>query len=81
VTRATIEERGNGLADVGDYVAGDDGEVYIVDKLIGPIHTNGCGPQYIHADLSLADWTDVDDDTDPRCGAVLEIDADEARRS
>ncbi len=72
IRRATIEERGNGLADVGDYVAGDDGEVYRVVSITGPIHTGGTGAgNYVHATVTLADWTDVDHDSEPTCSAVI----------
>lgn len=70
---ATVHERGNGLPDVGDFVAGDDGEVYVVTALIGPIHTGRPGvANYMHAEVELADWRDVDDDNEPTCSAVLE---------
>jgi len=78
MTRATIEERGNGLADVGEFVAGDDGQVYVVEQLIGPIHTGTAGRgNYVHAELALADWSDIDDNTEPRCSAVLDSNAAE----
>lgn len=71
---ATIYERGNGLPDVGDYVAGDDGEVYRVVSLDGRIQTAQTGSgrgNSISAIVALADWADVDDDTEPTCSAVL----------
>lgn len=56
---ATIHERGNGLPDVGDHVAGDDGELYEVVE-IGRIH---CGPSgsgnYMYAHVRLVDWSDI----------------------
>jgi hypothetical protein len=71
--RATIHERGNGLADPGDYVAGDDGEVYEVVRYVGPIHTGGRGAgNYCHALVRLADWGDVTDESEPTCAAIVE---------
>lgn len=71
--KATIQERGNGFASVGDYVSGDDGEVYTVESIDGPIHTGQPGePNYVHATVALADWYDVDDDNEPVCTAVIE---------
>jgi hypothetical protein len=71
---ATIHERGNGFPDVGDYVAGDDGEAYRVVAFVGPIHTSvpGAG-NYIYARVALADWDDVDDE--PTCSATIEADS------
>lgn len=72
MAQAKIIERGNGLVDVGDYVAGDDGEVYTVVSITGPIHTGGPGSgNYVYAEVELADWSDVDDDNEPSCSAVL----------
>lgn len=75
---ATIHEHGNGLADVGDFVAGDDGEVYRVVELTGPIHTGGRpgASNYMHATVELADWDEVSDDEEPTCSAVI---SDEAK--
>jgi hypothetical protein len=63
-TNATIHECGNGFPDAGDYVAGDDGELYRVVELVGPIHT---GPRqgaanYVYAVLEQADWSDTEAD-------------------
>lgn len=72
---ATIHERGNGFPDVGDFVAGDDGEVYTVVELVGPIHTAAAGcSNYVHATVELAAWSDVTDDTEPVCSCVLQTD-------
>lgn len=80
--RATIEERGNGFAGLGEYVAGDDGEVYRVVTLLrhGHIETHGPGaPNTIEAEVELADWDDVTDETEPYCSAVIDaLDGDEA---
>lgn len=73
--RAKISECGNGLPDVGDYVAGDDGEVYTVTALSGPIHTGAPGVgNYIYGSVELADWSDVDDDNEPQCSATIWVD-------
>ena len=73
-TTCTIHERGNGFPEVGDYVAGDDGEVYRVSSIRGRIHTGqSCGDaNYVHATVELADWDDVDDLSEPVCSATLE---------
>lgn len=71
--KATIHERGNGLASVGDYVSGDDGEVYRVASLDSRIQTGrnpGAG-NWQYASVELADWSDVTDDTEPTCSATI----------
>ena len=74
---ATINERGNGLADVGDYVAGQDGNVYRVVST-GGIHAGGTGAgRYMYAVVELADWDAVGDDEEPECGAVVDVGDDE----
>lgn len=60
MTIATIHERGNGFPDSGDYVPGDDGELYRIKALNGVIHTSG-NANYIFADVELASWSDVED--------------------
>jgi hypothetical protein len=71
--KAKIVERGNGLPDVGDYVSADDGEVYSVLAFEGPIHTGSPGEgNYIYAQVELADWSDVTDDSEPTCTCELE---------
>jgi hypothetical protein len=71
-TQAKIIEHGNGLVDAGDYVSANDGGVYRVVKTVGPIHTGGPGAgSYVYAEVELADWSDVDDDNEPTCSAVL----------
>lgn len=70
--KATIEERGNGFAGVGEYVVATDGAVYRIVSTHGPIHTAGCGaPNYIHGVVEDADWDDIDDDSEPYCSAVV----------
>ena len=70
---ASIEERGNGFADVGDYVVGDDDKVYRVVTEGSDIETQSCGAGnichgYIVED---ADWDDIDDSNEPVCSALL----------
>lgn len=70
---ATVYERGNGLPKIGDYVAGNDGEVYKVIAVSTQITTNGIGVgNSIRATLEMADWSEIDDDNDPRCSGVLD---------
>lgn len=76
---AIIREHGNGLPDVGDFVAGNDGEVYRVLSIDGPIQTGrspGAG-HWVRATVALADWDDVTDDTEPTCTAVLDDEEEE----
>lgn len=68
-TLATINERGNGFPGVGEYVACG-GEVYRVAATNGRIHTGE--PNYIYAEIELADWSDVGDDEEPYCDAVID---------
>jgi len=72
--KATIEERGNGFPDVGDYVAGRDGEVYRLVSRGSHIQTQAPGAPNIipECTVELADWSDVDDDTAPVCSAIIE---------
>jgi hypothetical protein len=58
---ATIQERGNGFCDIGDYVS-DGTNVYRVLSLDGPIHTDVAGaPNYIYATVEPVDWDDLTD--------------------
>jgi len=78
--RAEIIEQGNGLAGAGEYVAGDDGQVYVItDELGGRIRTGpaGCGNRY-DALVELAHWSDVSDDDEPYCSATISEDEGEA---
>lgn len=62
---ATIHERGNGFPGAGDYVPGDDGELYQIVSTSGRISTHGCGAaNTIEAEVELADWDDVKDTDD-----------------
>ena len=70
----TIAERGNGFPDVGDYVAGDDGEVYVVVTLDSTIHTGARGEgNWMRATVESADWSDVDDNSEPVCSCVCTL--------
>ena len=69
---ANLEERGNGFADVGDYVAGDDGQVYRVVVVGSRIETQGCGAGNLCSCIvEDADWDDVGDDSEPTCSVML----------
>lgn len=76
--QARIVERGNGLCDVGQYVAAG-GSVYRVISMDGRIH---CGPagagNYVYGVVEDADWDDLDDDIEPWCSVDIgeEIDED-----
>lgn len=67
---ATIYERGNGFADVGDYVSGD-GNLYRVTATSGNIQTGNPGsgaPNYMAAEVEEADWDDL---TDEQADAII----------
>lgn len=55
---ATIEERGNGLPTAGYYVPGDDGNLYLVARIISPIETAQGRANWVRAELIAADWED-----------------------
>ena len=69
---ATIEERGNGFPDVGDYVPGDDGELYRVVSTDGRIQTGPAGAaNWIRASVEAVEWDDCDEDAEFPAMAVL----------
>ena len=68
-THATVYAQGGGLPDVGDLVAGDDGEAYRV-LTRGRVSTSSWG-LCASATLELADWSDVSEDTDGMCSATI----------
>ena len=75
LVKATLYEAGNGFPGVGDYQAGDDGELYDIVAFHGFIRTNGPGVgNSISCSLKPADWDDVDDDFESLCKCVLEKD-------
>lgn len=71
----TIRERGNGLPgprDIGAYVPGDDGELYRLVSVSGPIHTGRAGDDsYVHATVTRADWSDCNEGEELRAVAIL----------
>lgn len=74
VVRATIEERGNGFPDVGDYVPGDDGELYRVVSTDGRIQTGPAGASnWIRASVEAVEWDDCDEEAEFPAMAVLEV--------
>ena len=79
--KAIITERGNGFPGIGDYVAGDDGEVYRVVRChSGRISTGQSGSgNSIRAEVELADWDDIDDEAegDMTCSAQILADEDD----
>lgn len=73
----TISERGNGLPDVGDYVGGDDGELYEIVSMGSTIHTGRAGEgNYVFARVELADWADVEEDEVHTAAATLDSEAE-----
>lgn len=75
--RATIEARGssgNGLPDVGDYVRGDDGELYRVTSFTGSVETStraSGGGDWVRATVEPADWEDCPEAEEHPARAVL----------
>lgn len=71
-TPATITEHGNGFPEVGDYVPGDDGELYRIVAFQSRISTQSAGQgNTIQAELELADWDDCDEDDVHSASATL----------
>ena len=61
---AIISEHGNGFPDVDDVVPSSDGELYKIVATNGRIHTADPGsgaPNYIYAEVELADWDDYEE--------------------
>lgn len=72
MSNCTIEERGNGFPGIGDYVAGDDGQMYLITGMASHIHTgqaSGCS-NYVYATVEMADWDDVDENFES-CGIAI----------
>ena len=65
----TICERGNGFPDDGDYVPGDDGELYKIVKCGNNIFTGNRpgASNYIYATVTLADWDDCSEEDIHSC--------------
>lgn len=60
---AKIIEQGNGLPDCGDYVTGDDGELYVIIRIEDRINTGhhpGDG-NWCRARVLPVDWDNVDE--------------------
>lgn len=56
-TEATIYERGNGFPDVGDYVPGDDGELYRIVSMDTNIRTGAPGVgNHLDVRVVRVDW-------------------------
>lgn len=69
---ATIYEQGNGFPGTGDYVAGDDGEVYRVASTGSRITTHAPGVgNSIEAEVEISDWSEINEDEEPTCLAVI----------
>ena len=60
----TIEERGNGLPDVGDYVPGDDGNLWRIVSLIGSIQTGryAGASNWVRATAEMVGWDDCEEE-------------------
>lgn len=72
--KATITERGNGLPDVGDYVPGDDGQLYRVVAIDSNIQTGrrpGEG-NWTRARVELADWSDCEESEEHSASCTLD---------
>ena len=51
-----------------------------ITELRGPIHTGAPGEgNYMHALVELANWDDVDDDSEPTCSARIDDEPDSER--
>lgn len=76
---ATLNERGNGLPDAGEYVPGDDGQLYRVVDTFGPIHTGSPGGgNYVYAHVELADWSDCAEGEESSALAIVSEDTEVA---
>jgi hypothetical protein len=71
---ATLNERGNGLPDAGDYVPGDDGQLYRVVETASTIHAGSPGAgNYVYARVELADWSDCEEGEEHSALAIVEV--------
>ncbi len=76
---ATIQERGNGFPDVGDYVPGDDGNLHRVARM-SRIHTGNSmrgDSNYVYAVVECADWSDCDEGDEFPALVVMSADGDD----
>ena len=63
IMKATIQERGNGFCDIGDYVS-EAGNLYRVTAMGSNIHTGQSGngeANTVDAEVEDADWDDISD--------------------
>ena len=65
-----VEHKQGELSVVGDYVGGDDGELYLVKKTSN-IYMDG-GNRCVNAIVELADWDEVDEGWESGCTARVE---------
>jgi hypothetical protein len=76
--KCTIQERGNGLPSVDDYVPGDDGNLYRVTAVTGRIQTGQPGiPHSVPAEVVLVDWLDCDEEDEYPAMAIIPQEDDE----
>lgn len=61
--KARIEERGNGMPTAGDYVAGNDGQLYRIVE-IGYTHAESGKANWAVATVELANWQDTENDNE-----------------
>lgn len=79
--RATIQERGNGFCDVGDYVT-EDGTLYRVLSMGSSIQTgqsgSGAPNEICDCEVEDADWSELTDEEADGiiCTAVVATDDD-----
>ena len=78
MVHATIQEHGNGFPDPGDYVPGDDGELYRVIS-IGRIHTGARAgaADYMRVEVEPADWEDCEEGEEFEALAIVDEDTAE----
>lgn len=66
-----VEHKQGELSVVGDYVGGDDGELYFVKKWASNIYIDS-GNRCVNAIVELADWDEVDEGWESGCRAGVE---------
>jgi hypothetical protein len=60
--KAIIEDRGNGIACAGDYVPGEDGNLYVVDTIDSVLQTQQYQANYVYATVHIVDWSACTED-------------------
>ncbi len=76
--QAIVTDRGNGLPDVGDYVPGDDGNLYRIESIRGRIETGrhtGEG-NWMRVNVAMVDWDSCEESEE--FPAMVSVDDDEA---